>query len=91
MLKELLLKLRGDTLNISIDNAQPGDLIFFGNVYENAHHTSHAGKYFSDDNGELKVIHCVSGGVSIDGNNTSWDLYWKEKVLYVKRLAVFSK
>jgi len=27
--------------------------------------------------------------VSIDGNNTSWDLYWKEKVLYFKRLAVF--
>ena len=80
-----------DGENISIDNAQPGDLIFFGNEYENSHHTSHAGIYFSDDNGELKVIHCVSGGVSIDGNNTSWDLYWKEKVLYVKRLTIFSE
>ncbi len=80
-----------DGENISIDNAEPGDLIFFGNEYENSHHTSHAGIYFSDDSGELKVIHCVSGGVSIDGNNTSWDLYWKEKVLYVKRLTIFSK
>ena len=77
--------------NVSINDAQPGDLIFFGSANKTSHHTSHAGIYFSGDNGELKVVHCVSGGVSIDGNNTGWDLYWKKKVLYVKRLSVFSE
>lgn len=75
--------------NISFEEAQPGDLIFFGYRDEKSHHTSHAGIFFSENSNESKVIHCVSGGVSIDGNNTSWDLHWKDRVLFVKRLAVF--
>ncbi|MCD4773740.1 MAG: C40 family peptidase [Bacteroidales bacterium] len=75
--------------NVSLEEAQPGDLIFFGYRGEKSHYTSHAGIFFSENPNESKVIHCVTGGVKIDGNNTSWDLYWKDRVLFVKRLAVF--
>ncbi len=75
--------------NIDISEAQAGDLIFFGSKYDNKHYTQHAGIIYSIREDELKVIHCVSGGVSIDGNNSSWAHYWKDKVLFVKPLSSF--
>lgn len=71
---------------VTLEEAQPGDLIFFGSSYDGGHRTQHAGIFHSRENGEVKVIHCVSRGVSIDGNNSSWEHYWKERVLFVKRL-----
>ncbi|HBH48128.1 MAG TPA: hypothetical protein DDX98_05780 [Bacteroidales bacterium] len=71
---------------LSLEEAKPGDLIFFGRRKGNKWRTQHAGIYYGNENGEPKVIHCVSGGVSIDGNNSSWDYYWKDLILFVKRL-----
>lgn len=75
--------------NIVLSDAQPGDLIFFGSKYDDKHYTQHAGIIYSIKEDEVKVIHCVSGGVSIDGNNSSWSNYWKDKVLFVKPLSSF--
>jgi cell wall-associated NlpC family hydrolase len=69
-----------------LEDAAPGDLIFFGRKNGDNWHTQHAGIYYGNENGEPKVIHCVSRGVSIDGNNSSWDRYWKDLILFVKRL-----
>ncbi len=77
--------------NLSLEEGQAGDLIFFGYTNGDLHQAVHAGILFADDSNEKKVVHCVSGGVSIDGDNTSWDLYWKERVLFLKRLEVFAK
>lgn len=71
---------------ITIAEAQPGDLIFFGSSHAGGHRTQHAGIFHSRVGGEVKVIHCVSRGVSIDGNNSSWEHYWRERVLFVQRL-----
>ncbi len=71
---------------LTLEDAAPGDLIFFGRKNGDNWHTQHAGIYYGNENGEPKVIHCVSRGVSIDGNNSSWDRYWKDLILFVKRL-----
>ena len=72
--------------NKTLDEAAPGDLIFFGSQSNNAHNTIHAGIVHSVYEEDIEVIHCVSGGVSIDGRNSSWEHYWKNKVLFVKTL-----
>ncbi|NQU32431.1 MAG: C40 family peptidase [Bacteroidetes bacterium] len=73
-------------INKSLDEAAPGDLIFFGSQSENSHYTVHAGIVHSIYEEDIEVIHCVSGGVSIEGRNSSWERYWKDKVLFVKTL-----
>lgn len=75
-----------DAKIISLDEAKPGDLIFFGRRNGKKWTTQHAGIFYGNENGEPKVIHCVSRGVCIDGNNSSWDYYWKDLILFVKRL-----
>jgi len=77
--------------NIRLPDAKPGDLIFFGSQYNDKYFTQHAGIIYSIKKDEVKVIHCVSGGVSIDGNNSSWSNYWKDKVLFVKPLSSLIK
>ncbi len=72
--------------NKSMTDAAPGDLIFFGSRNESSHYTVHAGIVHTVFEEDIKVIHCVSGGVSIDGRNSSWEHYWKDKVLFVKTL-----
>ena len=72
--------------NKSLTEAEPGDLVFFGSQYNNTHSTVHAGIIYSIDD-DIRVIHCVSNGVSIDGKNSSWEHYWKDKVLFVKSLV----
>lgn len=73
--------------NKTLDMAKPGDLIFFGSQGEDRHYTIHAGIVHTVFEDDIKVIHCVSGGVSIDGRNSSWEHYWKDKVLFVKTLT----
>lgn len=72
--------------NKSLDEAAPGDLIFFGSRGDNGHYTVHTGIVHTVYDKDIEVIHCVSGGVSIDGKNTSWEHYWKDRVLFVKTL-----
>jgi len=76
--------------NITLAEARAGDLVFFGSQGENRHYTQHAGIIHSVNSDEIKVIHCVTGGVSIDGKQSSWELYWKEKVLFVKTLPLLN-
>jgi cell wall-associated NlpC family hydrolase len=71
---------------IPLEEAEPGDLIFFGSRNGKKWRTQHAGIIYEYTEEEPRVIHCVSRGVSIDGNNTSWDSYWKDRILFVKRL-----
>jgi len=71
---------------INLEDAREGDLIFFGYADDKKHYTQHAGIIFSIDNDKVKVIHCVSNGVSIDGDNSSWSHYWKDRVLFVKSM-----
>jgi cell wall-associated NlpC family hydrolase len=67
----------------SLDEALPGDLIFFGSQHDKKFRTQHAGIVYSKNGSDIEVIHCVSNGVNIDGKNSSWDQYWKDKVLFV--------
>lgn len=67
-----------------LEKASPGDLIFFGAQNENGYYTAHAGIVHTVYKDDIEVIHCVSGGVSVDGRNSSWEHYWKDKVLFIK-------
>ncbi len=64
----------------------PEILFFFGWKTEDSYYTIHAGIVYSIYEDDISVIHCVSGGVSIDGKNSSWDRYWKDEILFVKSL-----
>ena len=66
----------------SLDELEPGDLIFFGSWNGNRPRTGHAGIVYRKNGNKVTVIHCVSGGVKIEGENSSWDRYWIDKVLY---------
>lgn len=69
----------------TLEMAEPGDLLFFGNQNSNGtYHVAHAAIIFSKEQDSIKVIHCVSNGVSIDGENSSWEHYWKDRVLFAK-------
>ncbi|RLD61658.1 MAG: hypothetical protein DRJ05_02120 [Bacteroidetes bacterium] len=76
--------------NKMLADAQTGDLVFFGSKTKDGHRTQHAGIIFSVNEGDIKVVHCVSGGVSIDGKDSSWERYWKDKVLFVKTLPTLN-
>lgn len=78
-------------VNKSMDEAVPGDLIFFGSQNEKSHYIVHAAIVHSVYEDDIEVIHCVSGGVSKDGRNSSWEHYWKDKVLFVKTLPALSE
>lgn len=67
---------------VNIDNLKPGDLVFFGSWSGSTQRTIHAGIIFAKNGDELTVVHCVSGGVSIEGTNSSWDRYWIHRVLF---------
>jgi len=67
----------------TLDEAIPGDLIFFGSKNDRSFRTQHAAIVYSKIGNEIKVIHCVSNGVNIDGENSSWDQYWSDRVLFV--------
>jgi hypothetical protein len=66
-----------------LEEALPGDLIFFGSRNKKSFRTQHAGIVYSKEGENIEVIHCVSNGVNIDGENSSWDQYWSDKVLFV--------
>lgn len=76
---------------LTLEEAKPGDLIFFGTKNGKKWRTQHAGIIYEYTKDEPKVIHCVSRGVCIDGNNSSWEHYWKDKILFIKRLPQLEK
>ncbi|PIY34050.1 MAG: hypothetical protein COZ08_04020 [Bacteroidetes bacterium CG_4_10_14_3_um_filter_42_6] len=72
---------------ITLAEAKAGDLVFFGSSNKGGVRIRHAGIIYSVDRGEIKVIHCARGGVQVDCKLTDWELYWKDKVLFVKTLS----
>ncbi len=72
----------------TFEEAQPGDLLFFGSRNGNQIRVVHAAILFEKEPDSTKVIHCVSGGVSIDGDNSSWEHHWKDRVLFSRSLLV---
>lgn len=75
-----------DGKTITLAEALPGDLIIFGKGNTKKWRTQHTGIIYENNNGIIKVVHSVSRGVCIDGDNPSWNSYWKERVLFVKRV-----
>lgn len=67
---------------IPLSKLEPGDLVFFGAQKNGKTYAGHAGIIFSKEGNNFSVIHCVNGGVKIEGENSSWDRYWINKVLY---------
>ena len=68
--------------HLKLENLKPGDLIFFGSWNGNKQRTVHAGIVFDKQGDDITVIHCVSGGVSIEGKDSSWDRYWVNRFLF---------
>lgn len=77
-------QLKGESL--TINEALPGDLIIFGSGNSKHWKTQHTAIVYENNDGAIKVIHSVSRGVIIDGNNHSWESYWKDRVLFIKRI-----
>lgn len=74
----------------TLDEAEEGDLVFFGYKRGKGYRAIHAGIIYNNQNSkDSSVVHCVSKGVAIEGKNSSWDRYWKNKVLFVA--AVIAK
>lgn len=70
----------GDTIDIS--QAQPGDLIFFGSGTR----AVHAGLIYSNNNGDIELVHCASRGVTHDSSDDENTKYWLKQVLRVQRM-----
>lgn len=68
------------------EDAKPGDLVFFGTKNENSIHVVHAAILLENHTDSTKVIHCVSNGVRVDGDNTSWEHHWKDKILFSRQV-----
>lgn len=66
-----------------IEDALPGDLIFFGSKNRKSFNTQHAGIIYSKEGEDIEVIHCSNTGVNIEGKDSSWDRYWIDRVLFV--------
>ena len=67
---------------VGLNSLKPGDLVFFGSWNGSKQRTVHAGIIYDKTGENITVIHCVSGGVSIEGKDSSWDRYWIDKVLF---------
>lgn len=72
---------------IARDDCRKGDLIFFGSRRGRSVKITHTGMVYSNEDGKLKIIHCPNSGVCIEGEgDTSWDMYWEKRLLFIKRL-----
>ncbi len=67
----------------SLENAKPGDMVFFGSFNKKHFYTQHAGIIYSKNGDDIEVIHCVSNGVNIEGKDSSWEYHWRDQVLFV--------
>jgi cell wall-associated NlpC family hydrolase len=69
---------------IDLEEAQTGDLIFFGEK-----RAAHAGMIYINKNGETELIHCVSRGVSHDTEKDNNHIYWMNRPYKIKRYIQF--
>jgi len=76
----------GETVNK--ENCRPGDLIFFGSRTNGKLKVQHAGMILSNEDGKIKIIHCPSRGVIVEGEgDPSYDMYWEKRFLHIKRIS----
>jgi len=73
-------------ITVPLEEAKPGDLIFFGYKTGTTYHAVHAGVIYANNNGVIDLTHCVSGGVNIHLSDNSNNKYWLKRVLFVKRI-----
>lgn len=67
---------------VSLEEAQAGDLIFFGTEKR----IGHAGMIYQNKQGEIELIHCASRGVTYQKNDDPNTIYWLNFVVRVQRL-----
>lgn len=74
-------------VKVEVKDAEPGDLIFFGSFNNNgSYHAVHAGIVYDNNNAGIELIHCVSGGVSIDDSEDTNNKYWLQRAIFAKRI-----
>lgn len=72
---------------ITIDEALPGDMIFFGSYHNDTTFKAfHAGIIRVNSEEKTQIIHCVSGGVSIAISSTPNYNYWLKHEHIIKRV-----
>ncbi|MFT6716112.1 MAG: hypothetical protein ACJA0Q_000741 [Saprospiraceae bacterium] len=72
---------------VKLSKCRSGDLIFFGSKKVKGYKIQHTGLVYANEDGKLKIIHCPNSGVCVEGDgDVSWDMYWKKRLLFVKRL-----
>ena len=72
---------------VPLKKCKAGDLVFFGSKKVKGYKIQHTGLIYANKDGQLKIIHCPNSGVCIEGDgDTSWDMYWKKRFLFIKRL-----
>jgi len=72
---------------VPLKKCKAGDLVFFGSKKVKGYKIQHTGLIYANKEGLLKIIHCPNSGVCIEGDgDTSWDMYWKKRFLFIKRL-----
>lgn len=67
---------------ISLEEAQSGDLIFFGSEKR----IGHAGMIYQNHHGEIELVHCASRGVTYQKSDDPNTIYWLQFVVRVQRL-----
>ncbi|PLX00800.1 MAG: hypothetical protein C0594_15230, partial [Marinilabiliales bacterium] len=61
--------------------------IFFGSRNNDSHRAYHAGMVYNNDNGKITLVHCVSGGVSIQPPEDTNTVYWMKKAIFIKKMV----
>jgi hypothetical protein len=72
---------------IPLEEAKEGDLLFFGYKNGKIHRVSHAAMVYSNEEGNLKMIHSCSRGILIDSlDSPAWRNYYAKRFLFAKRV-----
>ncbi len=73
---------------ISLEQAQKGDLLFFGYRSKNGYwRVNHAAMVVSEEGDDLAMIHACRRGIVIDDiHSSSWKSYYQKRFLFAKRV-----
>jgi len=70
---------------VPLEEAKPGDIIFFGYKKGHKYRTSHAALVYSNENGVVRMIHASRKGIVIDSQDSmGWKQYYQKRILFVK-------
>ena len=72
---------------IEINEAQPGDLVFFGyKTKDGKTRINHSGIIHSIETGIKEIIHCASNGVNIALQGTPNYEYWMPRIIAIRKI-----